>query len=163
MTVTYIGSLSIGASIPGSVATLELALPDIQARLAALASFAPTAVSYSAQIAVAQSIVTGISASIAAGITPPSISAQFAAVALLIADLTAQISAIGEFSDLMAVTGIHAYAYAGAANLLGAGFTTELSGGLPGGAPGDHVDALVLATSIGSTWTAMSNVFKVTP
>lgn len=177
MTVSYVGSLSIGAAIPGGLAAavagqtgINLALPDIQARLAALASFTPTPPSLAADVQLAQSIVASLQAAISLGVTPPSIDAQLAIVAALVVDLGAAVASINAqlaivlgFINICATAGIHAYAYSGNADDLGAGMTTELAAGLPGGGPTDPINALVLATSLGGTWTAMQSVFKTTP
>jgi len=163
MALDYLGSLTIGATIPGPVAALSLAVPDLQARLDALAAFAPADVSLSAQLTLATDILANINTSISLGISPPSIAAQISAVAALIAGLEADLLAIVAVTDLFATAGVHAYAYSGRADALGAAFSAELSGGFPGGSGADTTNALLLATTIGATWTAMGGVFKVTP
>lgn len=177
MTVTSLGNITIGAAVPGALAAsvagqagINLALPDIQARLTALASFAPSLGDFSADIALAGQIIASINAAITAGITPPSLSAQVSLVAALIADLeaavlsiNAQLSIVLDFAALLGTAGVHAYHYTGRADQLGAGMTSELSSGFPGGAAGDSTNALILGTTSGTTWTAMSDVFKVAP
>lgn len=163
MTVTYVGELSIGAAVPGAVTALNLALPDLQARLASLVAFLPVNVDFAAQLVLAQQIVTSIQASITLGITPPSIAFQIAAVAALIAELEASVSAIADFTDLLAAAGLHVYAYAGDTDQLGTEMDTELAGGVPGGGPTDAANALILITTVGATWTAMGGVFQVSP
>jgi hypothetical protein len=172
-----LGSLSIGAAVPGGAAAavagaagINLALPDIQARIAALASFAPLPPSLTADLVTANQILASIQAAITIGITPPSLSAQIAIVAGIVADLSAavlsidaQLSLILGFQSLLATAGVHGYTYAGRADQLGADFTTALASGFPGGAGADATNAILLATTIGATWTAMGGVFKVTP
>ena len=177
MTVAYLGSLTLADALPGAaaagaagVAGIGLALPDLSARLSALASFAPIPSNFAADIALAQSIVVSIEAAITAGISPPSLDAQVAIVAGLVADLeaalssiNAQLSLVTDFLAILGTGGIFGYTYAGPANGLGGDFTTELASGFPGGGATDATNAILLATTTPATWTAMSAVFKVTP
>src|SRR5690606_27332170 len=75
MTVSYVGSLSIGGALPGAALALESAIPDLQARLDALASFAPTTGSLSANLALANGILSNIQNAITLGVVLPDISA----------------------------------------------------------------------------------------
>lgn len=175
--ITPLGELAIGGTIPGAAAVgvagsagINLALPDIQARLEALLAFSPGAVDFVAQLALANSIVASIQAGISGGLTPPSIAAQIAIIGALIADLTAavvtinaQLSIILDFQGLLSAAGIFAYAYDGDVQDLGDELDAEIGGGVGGGSPTDHCNALVLVTSTGATWTAMGQIFQVTP
>jgi hypothetical protein len=175
--IDYVGELSIGQAVPGAAAAavagaagINAALPDILARLEALAAFAPQPVSFTAQLALAQQMVTSIQLSIALGIPVPSIGAQIAAVTALIAELLAAVAAVNaqlvivtDFQALLIAAGVHVYAYAGQVGALGGEFATELAGGVPGGSPTDASNALVLITSVPATWAAMSSVFQVVP
>ncbi len=177
MTVSYLGSLTVGAAAPGGLALaaagtagINGALPDIQARIAALASFAPTPPNIAADIALAQKIIESLQAALTLGITPPNISAQIEIVAAqllalkaAVAAIDAQLSIIANLSNVLSTAGLHAYAYSGQANQLGTQFTTELAGGFPGGTPTDPTNALVLATTLSGTWAAMAQFFKTTP
>lgn len=177
MTTTYVGGMSIGAALPGAAtvaasgeAGINAALPDIQARLAALAQFKPQPINLAAQLSLAKNTLAGVEAAIAFGITPPDISAQLAIVAAQIADLEAAIVSINadlqaviDFIALLAEAGLHVYRYEGQVDDLGGELSTELSGGLPGGSPTDQCDALVLVTSTSATWDAMTQIFKTAP
>lgn len=178
MTVTLIGSLSLGAAMPGALgvavaaqAGINLALPDIEARLEALLSFAPQPVDFSVQLALAQSIVASIQASIAVGITPPSIDAQLAIVAALIAELEAaivsvhaQLSIVLLFAGLLGIGGVHLYRYSGQAQNLGTEFTTALATGFPDGSgPTAATEALLLGTTTAPVWAAIQQIFKTVP
>lgn len=177
MTVQYVGNLSIGGAVPGAAAAavagaagINAALPDILARIAALQAFAPLNVSFAAQLALAQQMVASVQAAITAGISAPSLAVQIAQVAALIAELlaaataiNAQLTIITDFQALLGTAGVHAYAYAGQVQNLGGEMSTELAAGVPGGAPTDASNALVLITTVPATWAAMANVFKVTP
>lgn len=177
MPLVYVGELSIGGAVPGAadaaiagVAGINLALPDIQQRLAALLAWSPTPVSFTAQLALAQAMVSSVTASIALGLPVPSILAQIAIIGALIAELEAAIAAVAvqlglitAFQVHLGAAGLHVYAYSGPANGLGGAVTVALAGGLPGGGPTDATNALVLATTIPATWTAMQAVFQTTP
>jgi hypothetical protein len=161
--ITYLGSLTIGATIPAAVFAVEAVLPNLQAQIAALAAFTATITppSFQADLALAGEIVANLQASIALGITPPTISAQLSIVAALLAVLEAQLSVI--LAIPFGVAGVHAYHIAANANAIGGEITTQLAGGFPAGGPTDPSNALLLATTIGATWTAMQQVFKTTP
>lgn len=177
MTTTYVGSLSIGEAVPGLNALgiagslgINLALPDIQARLAALLNFQVTPPSLSAQLALATQLVASLQAAIAIGITPPSIDAQLAIVAALIVDLQnailsiqAQFNIILDIRGLLNAAGVHAYVYQGPVADMGSELTAELIHGPPGGGPSDSAQAIVLMTSLGPTWTALAQLLKVVP
>lgn len=163
MSVTYLGSLTVGGAMPGAAIAIDAALPDIQARLAALAAFTPTAGSFAANLSLAQGIVANIQACMSAGLQPPSIDAQLAAVAALVADLTAQLNVALEFTNALAVGGVHAYRYSGQAGSLGSEFQAELSGGFPGGSGSDATNAILLAATVPAAWAALAKVLKVSP
>jgi hypothetical protein len=176
--ITPIGELTIGEAMPGAVAVgvagvagINLALPDIQDRLAALLAFSPGEVDFAAQLLLAQQTVTSIQAAITLGISPPSIALQLAEVAALIAALLAsiasinvQLAIIADFQALLSGAGVHAYAYAGDVTDFGPELDAEIGAGLPGGGgPTEDVDALVLVTNVGATWTALSQILQVVP
>lgn len=177
MSLVYVGSLSVGGSIPGASAAITAGLSGITAvlpglieQLATLAAFTPAPINFAAQLALAESMVVSVNAAITAGLPVPDISAQIAVILATIAALTAQVAGLqanlAVITDLaapLAASGLHAYAYDGATDLLGPALTSELAGGVPGGAGGDHANALVLITTIGATWDAMELVFKVSP
>lgn len=160
---TYLGSLSISAAAPSILANLALAVPNLEQQVGALASFSPGAIDFAADLQLAEGMLGSLKAGIAAGIQPPSINLQIGLIAALLEQLKAQLALIAEFKDLLATAGVHAYAWSGPTNQFGNDFSTELAGGFPGGAPTTPANALVLATTLGPTWSAMSQVFKVTP
>lgn len=153
--------------LPGVGGALAVAFLDIQAKVDALLAFSASVdidlSGLAAQIDLAASIGAALATCLALGIQPPSISVQFEIVADLLVGLQANLAILLALQALFLTAGIHAYHYSGRADDMGGEFNTEFAGGLPGGAPSDHIDALVLATSIGATWTAMGQVFKVTP
>jgi hypothetical protein len=162
--ITGLGSGSIGLFLPGPVGALLSAEADLEARIAAMAQFqAVVSLPTSAQIVLAGSMVTSLSAALAAGVEAPSLSAQIDIMAAQLAVLQAQLMVIQDLLTLCATAGVHGYAFEGDADQFGPEFTAELAGGFPGGAPSDTAHAIVLATTSGATWTAMQGVFKVTP
>jgi hypothetical protein len=177
MTVTHLGSLTVGQAAPGGLALaaagtagIGLALPDLQARLTALASFAPSPPSITTDIALAQQIIASLQLALTVGIQPPSMDVQIAMVAALIATLSAtivsidaQLSIIANLTNVLNTAGVHAYTFNGLANQLGPQMATELSGGFPGGSATDATNAVVLATTVAPAWAAMSAFFKTTP
>lgn len=174
MALTYLGSLTLAAALPGaaagfaaSIEGIGLALPDIQARLDALLAFSPQPISFAAQLIVAQQIVASIQLAISIGLTVPDISAQIAIVASLVASLIATIGAINARLDivisltaLLDAAGVFTYSYSGTADGLGPALTSELASGFPGGTGGSQLsNAVILATTTPATWTAMQGMF----
>lgn len=181
MTATYVGSLSIGASIPAAATAaaagaggINAAFPDVADRLAALqaeiialGTMSPLP-SFADMLSKANALVASITLAIATpGLPPPpTIATAIAALTAQIADLTtmtaalsAQLTVITDFQALLAAAGVEAVAYDGDVSTFGSQVQAALTAHIPSG----HINAITLATSSGTTWTAMSNVFKVTP
>jgi hypothetical protein len=168
MSLTPLGSLALSAVVPGAAALgaagelgINLALPDIQARLSALLAFTPTMPSLSADATLAANIVTDLQAAISIGVVPPDITAQLGIIAALVLDLqnkviaiNAQFSIIANLVGLLATAGVDLYAWDGAAEDLGGALTTQYTGDAA------HANALVLVTKIGATWSVMGTLFK---
>lgn len=159
--LTYLGSYSLSVLLPGIVAALALSVPDLQARVDALLAFSPGEISLAASLQLAASITADLTGAIALGITPPSLAAQIDIVLGILAGLQANLQAILAFQGLLAHGGVYAYVYDGQAGSLGSELAASTSGGLPGGTASEHCNALILATSVGATWTAMQGVFKL--
>lgn len=159
MSLAYIGSMTVGAAVPGAMAKIGLLVPDLQAQVDALVAFSPGEISLAANLALAEQIVLDLKAAIQLGVTPPSISAQLAIVAAQLGVLRARLELITGFTGLMATAGLHAYSYTGQANQLGPQLSTELTAGLPGGQPTDQVAAVIFAANAGVTVSAMGAVF----
>jgi hypothetical protein len=165
MTVTYLGSRTIGDTVPGVNGAILSAMGDVQARETALASFVPsiTPPSISADIQTNGEILVNLQAAATFGIEPPSVDAQVAIMADALLLLQGQLQVILDLLDVFGTAGVHAYAYDGQADAMGGELTAELAGGFPGGAPTDHANAIILATTIPATWVAMAAVFRVLP
>lgn len=181
MTATYVGSLSIGASIPTATAAaaagsggINAAFPDVadrlaalQAQVAALATMPPLP-NFAEMLTRANALVASITLAIGTpGLPPPpSIATSIAALLSAVTDLTAmtaalnaQLSVITAFQGFLAAAGVEVIAFDGNSTSFGA----EVGAALVAQIPGGHCNAITLATANGATWTAMSSVFKVTP
>jgi hypothetical protein len=168
MSLTPLGSLALSAVVPGAASVsaagqlgIDLALPDIQARIAALLAFTPTPPSLSADASLALAVNTDLEGAIHVGLVPPDISLQLAIIGALVVDLqnkvisiNAQLSIIANLLGVLATAGVDAYAYDGQADALGAALTAQYAGDTA------HANALVLVTKIGATWTVMGSLFK---
>jgi hypothetical protein len=166
--ITVLGSLSLAVALPGAavaadagVSGINGALPDIQARIDALTAFAPSPISFTADIATANAIIASINATITAGLSPPDIASQIAQIAALLAELTAIATAVQTSLNLiiafqaeLATGGVAGYAFDGAQNVLGSELATALGGSTA------HANAVILVTQSPSTWLAMQAIFK---
>ena len=159
-TLSYIGSKTIGGTIPGVMAAVSIGKEELEASIAALADFRPAAVDIGAQIATAEAILADLRRAVALGIQPPSIEGQVAAMKQGLSGLLERLAIIRAFYDLCAAAGVDAYWYDGSAAGLGSALAAATAGGLPGGGgPLSHCDAIVLATAESATGAAMSEVF----
>lgn len=176
MSVTFLGSMTLGDALPGAVgaaaagiAGINLALPDILARIAALQSFLPTPVDFTAQLVLAQQTLQSVQATIALGLPVPDISAQLLAVQALIAALLAAVNAVNaqldlitDFQAILGESGIYAYASDGTVANLGAELSSALST-TPGLAGPMHANSVILVAATPAAWAAIQGVFQVTP
>lgn len=163
MAVTYLGSMSVGATVPTVGIVLGDVLPDLQARLTALQNFTPISGSLGDAVALAAATLSNLQLALSLGISPPNLSTQIAEVAAQIGIIEAQIAVAVGLANNLAAVGVHAYHYSGTVASLGAGFAGELASGFPGGTGADGCNAILLATSFPSVWTAMQAVFRTTP
>jgi hypothetical protein len=157
--LTPLGALSIGASIPGPAAAMLSVTPTLQAQFDAIASFSPTVnpPTFDADAAVAADIGASIATSLGLHLTPPSVAVQVQVALDANAAIALQISGILAITNLFATAGMFGYSYDGQWS----GLASSLPAALPGGNPGDHCNAILLVTTDGVTWTAMSTVFRV--
>jgi hypothetical protein len=169
MTLSVAVPAAAGAAAAGEIG-INAALPDIEARIAALLQFNPQPGNFSADIQLAGQIISQLQLAISLGIQPPSLSVQIAIVLAIIADLEAVVLSINAnlqivlaFISLLATGGVYGYGYTGRVDGLGPALTTELASGLPGGNPGDAAQAIVLIATASAAKTAIATMFKVTP
>lgn len=162
--LTYVGSLGLSAAVPAVATVFASAIAELEGRIAALSAAVPSFTPPSVQLALAKQIVAAIEANIALGITPPSIDLQIGLFLALIAELQASLQIVLDIKNLFAAAGVHVYVYDGDAGDFGTELDAELVAGFPGGSgPTQHANAIILATTITATWSAMSQVFQVTP
>lgn len=165
MSLTYLGSLTVGDALPAVAdfnaqadASLSAQLPDVNARLNGFASIDLTPVTVLDLIAQIQGILTALNALSIPVITPTiSVGAQ-ADLTAQGADLSAGLSASVALGNLLSAAGVHAYAYEGQAFDCGPAVSVATSSGLPGGAPSDQVFGLLLFTSVPSTAAALKTL-----
>lgn len=168
-----LGSMSIGGAVPGVGANIALGLagisstlPELQGRLAAMVALPSVPdLTFAAQKALVQDMLANLTASIALLTAfpplppPPSIAAALAAdIASLtaqIADLVSKASVLVGFESLLGTGAVDAYAFDGPLGSLG----SELGSAV--GSSSSHANALALVAHDSATWSAMSNVFKV--
>jgi hypothetical protein len=163
MSLTYLGSLSLGAAVPLAATVDAAVVPKLQAEvtgiLTAQAAITLNPPSISASLSLAQALVADITAAIALGVTEPSLSVQLAALAALLVAVQADLTVALSLQTALLSAGVHAYAYSGPASGLG----PSLPDHFPGGLPGDAANALVLATTTPATWVSMQLLFRTTP
>jgi hypothetical protein len=169
MTVTALGSLSVGVAVPGCATAvvagttgITAGLSDLLARLTALQAFVPQPFSFTAQLDIATKTLASVQASIAAHLPEPSIADQLAQIAALIAQLAsivgsmqAQLAIITHLQTQLTTAGISAYAFDGPRSALG----SELQAAIGPGTP--HANALLLVTTDPGAWASLSVVMKV--
>lgn len=164
--INFVGQFTLGEGLPGAFALGATAMADVQARLAALIALQaqialtlPT-ISFAANIQLCADAIASMEAAISLGVTPPNIDAQLAIVAASIAELTATLSFAASIMLAFSAPGVWSHTYSGNADQLGPEFTTEFAAGLPGGGgASEHIDAVLISTNLGPTWTAIQQVF----
>lgn len=162
--LTRVGAIGFSTAMPGPWGALVAASANLQTQLAALASFQATVDfgSLSAGVTLAGQIAANLNAAIALGLTPPSVSAQFALVASLVAALQAQLNVIMGLLNLGGT--LQVYTYDGNVSAMGGEMTSALSGGFPGGGgPSQHCFAIIVAATDTLTETSIRAVFKTSP
>lgn len=162
MSLTPLGSMTVGDAVPGVQIAVGASLPNLQAQLAGLiaAQFDITAhpPTIAGNLAIAQAIVASLQAQIALGVEVPTASLQLAAIATAIAAIQGQLTALLALEAALGQAGVFGYIYSGPTNGLGGDLTAELAAGFPGGGPTDASNAIILATSVAPAWVALEVV-----
>ena len=153
MPAVYLGSKTLGDTIPtGSVAVAAVAA-DLSAQvagaLAAQASLTITPPTIAADLQTAADIIAGLH------LAPPGIDFQLAAVAALLADIQARLSAIVAFQSLFGAT-VWVYGAASKLGSLGSDLQTAIGSGPPVGAPTDDAVAILIGANIPASRVALS-------
>lgn len=176
MTLVALGGLTVGEAAPGAelavsagVAGITPGLAELEARMSALGGWTPIMIDFTAQIALANDLIASLTAAIGV-ITPPDPTAQLAMITAAIAQLgvtvsgiQAQLAVLNGLLAPLGAAGVFGYAFDGDTDQLGPELGSELAGGVPGGGPADHANAVVFVTTVPATWTAMGEIFKVAP
>jgi len=173
--LTHLGSLTLGQCVPlaarasaSIAASVAFVLPSLTAKLEGLlalqASLTLTPPSLAANLQAAIDLVAALEASVALGL--PGVDFQLAAVAAVIAQVQADLGAIGveasfqvELDIILGTPGVHAYFYTGRADQLGPELANATTGGFPGGRASDECVAWVFAASDGGAIAAARQVF----
>lgn len=167
--ITRLGELELSVAVPMLAqmqsalgAAQGIAIPQLQAQLAGLGNVlgaitvAPPALG--ATITAALATV----ASLQAAIGGPTVTLQLPAIQGLILELTASLGILtASLSLTIPSATVSAYVFDGASSNLGSELQSEINASLPGA--GGHANALIIATTSPTAWTAMAQVFKVTP
>jgi len=156
--LTMFGEVTIAGVLPGAGAMYLKMVADLQAQLdVALSLQARVAIklpTLDAQIELVVALLAALRASVKLGL--PGIDFQLSACVSAVAALEARIALLAGFP--LGTAGVFAYAYDGDAASYGGTVGSVVGAGLPGGRPSDHINALILATSIPGTWAAMGKV-----
>ena len=157
MSVTYLGSYTVGGLVPQMVSLLAAVIPRLRAQLngalrvrGQLAFKMP---SLDARIAA----VGRLAAQLA--LQPPGVKFNISANADLVALLQAQLDIYAKLTAALGQAGVEAFLYDGTAANAGAEISGAIGAGLPGGRDSDHIDALIFATRFPDTFNAMGKVF----
>jgi hypothetical protein len=153
--IADLGSLTLATIVPAAATASFIAAADANAQLDAMLDFQPVAnLSYSAQLSLLTSMTANVQAAIDAGLSPPSLSAQVTAGATLSATINANLAIVAAIQTALLAGSVRLLTYSGQQD----DFGDELDAHL--GAPTTSVNALVLLTSNGASWTAMQELFK---
>jgi hypothetical protein len=157
--IRYLGVFSVGGLFPTMVRFLAGVIPRLRAQATGSARL-------SAQLAVKLPTIQerlDAAARIAAALalTPPSVKFNVTANAQAKLLLEALVSLVFDLQAAFASAGVEAFVFSGPGTSARGEIGDALAGGLPGGNPGEHIDAFVLATRYPSTFTAMGKVFFV--
>jgi hypothetical protein len=156
--ITPLGEKTVGGLVPTTLSVFGAYAANLNASLAASGNMkaalnvAPPTVAGTAKIAAT------LNGALQAVVKGPSLGAAIKVNAAAIVSINAQLAAIAGILAAFGEAGVFAYTYDGTCNTFGTDVQAELVGGLPGGSPTDHVNALVLVTSIPAAWLALSKV-----
>ncbi len=175
MSVDYLGSLTIGNSVPLAAAlnanldaSLALVLPSLNARVAGLVQLSInlgiTAPSIVASLDVATKLLASLTSSVSLGL--PGVNFQVAAIANLLAQLELDLGALNvsaAFSVSAALTlgtaGCHAWAAVSTSAAIGGEIDDALAGGVPGADPSDSAFGWFFVGTLPSAITGMQATF----
>lgn len=160
--LTYLASLNLGLLCGLAVKSTGPLIADLHARLRGALALAVSVSLQLPTIAFQLSAVIQLLAALEAALELglPGITFQLEAIAKATLALEAKLALLLKFTLSMSGGGAYIYTYSGPGSGLGPALTTELATSWPGGAEATlPANALVLGTTSGITWTAMSAFF----
>ena len=157
MTIDYVAEATVGGCVPTSLVAFGSVEGNLNGQLAAQGNLKLTLQAGPPSVAVAASIAGQVQASV----TSPTFSVGLSANVAAIAAIEAQLAALAGIFAALGAMGVHIFVYDGDAASFGGEVSAAIGGGLPGGAPTDHINAIILATQTPGTWPAMQVIFKV--
>lgn len=165
--ITRIGEVALSDVVPLLQTMLTalngaraFAVPELQGKLAGLANIlaaitvAPPSIGATIQGAIATV------ASLQASISAPVVTLHAAAIVALLASLNLQLAALTVTISVPDAV-VSAYVYDGPSLAVGGELQSAISGTLPGVGIGDHMNALILATTSRPAWVAVGQMFRV--
>lgn len=169
--LSELGTMSVGAANPmlglaGAQLNVSatLAIGEVQAKLTGLlslvAALSGPQVPALAIAGAAQALLS-LETTVSAPDPTLQLQAVLAAAAELeasLVDMQAQLAFAVSIGELLAAGGVAAYRYSGTADTFGAEVSAHTSTGIAGGAPSDHVEAVVLASSVPAAIAALGAI-----
>ena len=161
-TLTPLGEVSVGACIPAAAMAFGAVEGNLNAQLVAAGNLKIALNVGSPTVAVAAQIGATVSAQVMASVTGPYFGLAIDANLDAIAAIRAALAAYAALFAALGVAGVFLYQYSGTADSFGNALQSVVGAGLPGGAPTDHIDSLVLIASTPAAWEAIAKLMKVT-
>jgi hypothetical protein len=161
-TLTPLGEVSVGACLPSTVMAFGAVEGNLNAQLAAAGNLKIALNVGPPSVVVAAQIAATASAQAMASVTSPYFGLAIDANLDVIAAIRAQLAAFAGLVAALGTAGVFLYQYSGTADSYGTALQSVVGSGLPGGAPTDHIDSLVLIASTPAAWEAMAKLMKTT-
>lgn len=166
MTVRVIGEMSIARAIPllatydaGLSLAVGLALPEIEAQIAALVSISAALTVQPPSLAATAAGVASVAASISADPGAIVVTGQVAAIASALAGLRASLASLQAAAAVSIPSAtVSLYAYEGPTSAMGAELGSAVSATLPGTGT---ARALCMATTSSAAWAALAATAEV--
>ena len=156
MTTAVIGSFSVGAILPTTLAAFGSVEADLNAQLAISGGLAVSLTATLPSIEVAAEATMAFAASFAEPDLSANISANFDAIA----GVQAQLGLLAGIALALGTAGVVIVASDTLLGLMGGELTAAVSGGIPGAAPSDNVKAISLIATTPAAWAALATLVK---
>lgn len=168
MSSAYLGSLTIGGLMPGTVGLHAQLKAKINAELLAALSVNAslqanltagfgTNLTAAIDFVVSGKMLLALQATASVNLSA-SLSASLAANVALAAALQAALDAVLVFDTTFGRAGIHAWSIANTSSAIQGDASSALSAGVPGAAASDMSNGIIIATSVPSTWVALGKL-----